>query len=253
MGDIDSKLPKISVVTVCYNAELFIEDTIRSVINQTYENIQYIVIDGQSKDQTMSIIQGYKNHINVLLSEPDGGIYDAMNKALDYVSGTWVIYLNAGDTFHHSNTIFDIFNAGYDTSNVHFIYGDTIGMENKIEKAVLKPLDLKHFWKRIPICHQSCFIRTDIQRSNYYSLNYKVSSVYDFFYKCYLQGFSFKYIPVTISKYDLNGYSSLSLLWLWDYTRISLNYSKGKRLKVLVKICSYFVVRSFIYLKRKLL
>lgn len=248
-----SKFPRISVITVCYNAELHIEDTIRSVVNQTYPEIQYIVIDGQSKDHTMCIIEGYTKQIDVLLSEPDRGIYDAMNKALDYVSGTWVIYLNAGDTFHHSNAISDIFDGRHDISSVHFIYGDTIGVENKTEKGILKPLDLNYFWKRIPICHQSCFIRADVQKRNYYSLNYKVSSVYDFFYKCYLQGYSFKYIPVPISKYDLNGYSSYSFLWLWDYARISWKYSNRKRLKVILKICSYFIVRSFIYFKRRLL
>jgi glycosyltransferase involved in cell wall biosynthesis len=88
---------KISIITVCFNCEGLIERTIKSVIDQTYTNVQYIIIDGGSTDDTLNVIKRYEDSIDVLLSESDNGIYDAMNKGLNYATGDLVYFLNAGD------------------------------------------------------------------------------------------------------------------------------------------------------------
>lgn len=91
--------PKFSIITVTYNAEKVLEDTIQSVISQTYHHIEYIIVDGASKDGTLSIINRYRSHIHTVVSEPDKGLYDAMNKGIALASGDYLCFLNAGDCF----------------------------------------------------------------------------------------------------------------------------------------------------------
>ena len=97
--------PKVSVITVCYNAEEFIENAINSVLNQTYINIEYIIIDGASKDSTVPIINKYKSKITFFLSEPDNGIYEAMNKGIKAATGDILYFLNSDDIFYDKYVI----------------------------------------------------------------------------------------------------------------------------------------------------
>ena len=97
--------PKFSVITVTYNAEKVLEDTVQSVISQTYHHVEYIIIDGASKDGTLEIVNRYRNRINQLVSEPDKGLYDAMNKGIALATGDYLCFLNAGDSFHEDDTL----------------------------------------------------------------------------------------------------------------------------------------------------
>ena len=96
---------KITVITVCHNAAKTLEKTIKSVLNQTYPNIEYIIIDGGSTDDTVDIIKRYADRLAYWISEPDKGIYDAMNKGIEVATGEWINFMNAGDTFYEENTI----------------------------------------------------------------------------------------------------------------------------------------------------
>lgn len=101
--------PLISIITVVYNGEKYLEETILSVINQTYENIEYIIIDGGSSDGTLDIIKKYEDKIDYWVSEKDDGIYEAMNKGIDIASGKWINFMNAGDNFYSNVVIQTIF------------------------------------------------------------------------------------------------------------------------------------------------
>ena len=114
----------ISIVTVSYNAVLTIEQTILSVINQTYPNVEYIIIDGGSTDGTVDIIKKYEDKIAYWVSEPDKGIYDAMNKGVVVATGEWINFMNAGDIFTDGDVIDKLFHQNIIINRVGIVFGD---------------------------------------------------------------------------------------------------------------------------------
>lgn len=190
---------KISIVTVCYNAVETIEKTILSVINQTYLNIEYIIIDGASKDGTIDIINKYRDSIAYFVSESDKGIYDAMNKAILVATGKWVVFMNAGDLFCDDKVVENVV-ENIDESAT-FIYGNTICDFSGI-KVARSPLPLESIKNSMPFSHQSVFINTTYHKRNLYDTSYKIAADYNFFYHAYLLGKKFQYIPLNISIYE---------------------------------------------------
>lgn len=124
--------PVISVVTVVYNDCVNIENTIKSVINQSYKNIEYIIQDGGSTDGTLELINKYNEQITSIESNKDNGIYDAMNKAVTKASGDYVIFMNCGDEFSTNTTLEDVANGIDD--NIDVIYGHTILFDGESKK-----------------------------------------------------------------------------------------------------------------------
>lgn len=113
----------ISIITVCYNCKKSLEKTIKSVTSQTYQNKEFIIIDGYSHDGTADLVNSYTSAIDVFISEPDNGIYDAMNKGIKLSSGEWLIFMNAGDTFYDENVLTHIFEENF-SKDIQFIYSD---------------------------------------------------------------------------------------------------------------------------------
>ena len=113
----------ITIVTVVYNDKNNIEKTINSVLNQSYNSKEYIVVDGKSTDGTLEIVKKYADQISVIVSEPDRGIYDAMNKAVDLAHNEWIIFMNSGDVFADNDTLKNVFNEPI-SKNISFIYSD---------------------------------------------------------------------------------------------------------------------------------
>lgn len=237
--------PRVSVITVLYNAAKTVERTIKSVISQSYGNMEYIVIDGNSNDGSLEIIEKYRNGINIFISEPDNGIYDAMNKGISRATGEWICFMNSNDYFFNDNVVADIISKA-DSSDI--IYGYCIDPE---ENRIIKPLSLNKFWKRIPMNHQSVFVKTKLHKERPFDLKYRISSVYDFFYFYYCNGVNFKYVDIPVAFYNMKGVSFYSYYWLWDFLRISMKYSKGKRMRVFLRFIYMIMVRVYLNLFRK--
>lgn len=176
--------PTFSVITVCYNAEALIEDTIQSVISQTYHHIEYIIVDGASTDGTLAIVRRYERHIAHIVSEPDKGLYDAMNKGIALATGDYLCFLNAGDSFHEDDTLQQIVHslAPQDTLP-GVIYGDTDLVDAEghfVRKRRLSPpevLTWKSFRQGMLVCHQAFFARRDLVEP--YDLRYRFSADFD--------------------------------------------------------------------------
>lgn len=197
----------ITVVTICYNAANILENTILSVINQTYSKIEYIIIDGLSTDSTMEIVNKYKDRISKILSEPDKGIYDAMNKGIKLATGDWIIFLNAGDQFVNNEIITD-FCRQIEPSTI-IAYGNA-NLIYKSMTVLWKTFPLNTLKNRMCFCHQSTFVNTIYHKKHLFDISYKISGDYNFFYEAYYKNqIKFQYIPLTVVNYEAeNGMSA---------------------------------------------
>ena len=176
--------PKFSIITVTYNAGAVIEDTIQSVITQTYKNIEYIIVDGASTDKTMSIVNRYREHIHTVVSEPDRGLYDAMNKGIRLATGDYVCFLNAGDELHEDDTLQLIVHSLTGLTELpDVIYGRTAIVDEEghfLRMRRLEPpenLTWRSFSQGMLVCHQAFFARRD--RAVSYDLRYRFSADFD--------------------------------------------------------------------------
>lgn len=198
---------RISIITVVFNGIESLETTILSVINQMYDNIEYIIIDGGSIDGTQDVIKKYEKKISYWVSERDKGIYDAMNKGIAVATGDYIIFMNAGDRFHSFNIIKNIF---IENINDDIIYGNTLlDTDGEIRLSIAKGFEKIKYG--MPFCHQSVFVKLSLMKKHNFSLEYKLASDYNFFMSLYKNKVSFKKIDEIISIYDNCG-ASMSLL-----------------------------------------
>lgn len=199
--------PKVTVVTVCYNCEKDIERTIKSVLSQTYPNIEYIIIDGASKDHTMNIVNQYADKITKIISEPDKGIYDAMNKGIQCATGDWINFMNVGDIFHSQDTIEEVF-RGYVDNGESLIYGQVCVVDRKHSKITHQGYSALDY---MPAHHQSIFTRTLEMKAHPFNLKYKIIADAAFFYGLYKRNKKQYKVPTFVSDYDDSGLSSVNI------------------------------------------
>lgn len=195
-----NQIPSITVVTVVYNAVDEIEETITSVLKQTYSNLEYIVVDGASKDGTVELIQKYSDSISHWISEPDKGIYDAMNKAIDMATGDWILFMNAGDYFYSENAVSDMFTPQSDYTAYDVVYGDA-EFRLKTFSYVIEALESAPD-RFMPFSHQAAFTRTALAKKNKFNLIYKIAADTEFFLRLTRGGSVFKHISVIVCSYD---------------------------------------------------
>ena len=175
--------PKFSIITVTYNAGAVLEDTIQSVITQTYRNVEYIIVDGGSKDHTLDIINRYREHIHTLVSEPDKGLYDAMNKGTRLATGDYLCFLNAGDELHEDDTLQLMVHSITGTELPDVLYGETAIVDEEGHflrmRRLSAPEDLnwKSFKDGMLVCHQAFFPRRELAEP--YDLRYRFSADFD--------------------------------------------------------------------------
>lgn len=176
---------KISIITVCLNSEKFLEETILSVLNQSYKNIEYIIIDGGSTDGTLDIIKRHRNNISYWISEKDEGISDAFNKGLKAATGDVIAILNSDDYYAHSDVvqrIVDLFNA---PPRKEIVYGRVRCIDQKTGQTLViygEPFSTKKMSKEIIVPHPAIFATRKVyEATGPFSLDYKVAMDYEYF------------------------------------------------------------------------
>jgi glycosyltransferase involved in cell wall biosynthesis len=202
--------PLISIITVVYNGAKTLEQTIQSVLKQTYKNIEYIIIDGGSKDGTLEIIRRNEGSISKWISEPDKGLYDAMNKGIKLANGQLIGMINSDDWFE-LNAVELIVEAFRKNPEKRIFHGDRIDTLENGKKRLRKfhPSRFKLFYYSMTYNHPTMFVHKDIYISSSYNSNLTVFSDYEFvltqFLKC---KDNFLYIPIGYANYRLDGLSS---------------------------------------------
>lgn len=205
--------PKFTIITVTYNAVHWLERTILSILSQSYPNLEYIIIDGDSKDGTIDLIKQYAPGISFWISEPDKGIYDAMNKGLQHATGDYVWFLNAGDTLPNADTIQRIATKIGKRKNLpDVIYGETaiVDKDGKMlgmrRLKAPKKLSWKSFRMGMLVCHQSFIPKREI--APLYNLDYRLSADYDWCIRCLKQAKSVYHTRLILSHFLEAGIST---------------------------------------------
>lgn len=201
---------KISVITINYNNEYGLLKTIESVISQSYENLEYIIIDGASSDGSRGVIENYVDRISYWESQPDSGIYNAMNKGIGHITGEYCIFMNSGDVFCSPTVVANVVDK---MIGCDIVCGNTL-MPDK----VLPPesITLNTLFEGT-ICHQCAFIKSDIMKEFMYDEKYKIVSDRKFFLQAFIiKNCSYERVDVDVVLYDTNGLSSANR-FLSDY------------------------------------
>ncbi len=230
---------KVSIITVCYNSVSTIEQTILSVIHQTYGNVEYIIIDGGSTDGTIEIVNKYRDRISKFVSEPDNGIYDAMNKGIGFATGEIIGIINSDDW--------------YDLDAVELIVSKYCQKRNNtgivVHGGVRVYKDERFIWSYCPkanelykgmIPHPSCFVSKSVYDKNgVYDLSYYIAADYDFMLRVFLKNIKFYRIKHNISNFRIGGVSTQQPIDESERIRNSYNIvnrrSFKKRIKELLK------------------
>ena len=203
---------KVTIITVCYNSANTIEKTILSVRNQTYKNIEYIIVDGNSKDTTLSIIKKHENIISNWISEPDKGLYDAMNKGIDMATGDLIGILNSDDVFNSESVIEEIvdFHKRYD---IDASVGNIV--QHKENGKIIRMYSSK-YWnpEKLKIGfmppHPSIFFNKELfNKYGYYDLGFKIGADYELITRFFLKNkITWKYSDITTTAMLVGGLSS---------------------------------------------
>ena len=207
---------KISIVTVCYNSEETIEDTINSVLSQKYDNIEYIIIDGKSTDRTMSIIEKYSLRIDKVISEQDNGLYDAMNKGISMATGDVVGILNSDDIYTDDFSIEKVMDVFHRSTFLDAVYADLYYVSEKdTDKIVRRWITgvKKPFSKGWHPAHPSLILKKNVYTQfGYFNLNYKLAADFEimlrFIEKSHIK---IEYLKKPIIKMRLGGETNKSI------------------------------------------
>ena len=201
---------KISIITVVYNAVATIEQTILSVVKQDYSNIEYIIVDGGSTDGTLDIVKKYEEKIALWLSEPDYGIYDAMNKGLTYATGDYIYYLGADDCLLAPNSISQVVSFLQDNPEVDVLCASVMMVDTvyRIEKVYSSNFSEADVLSGYNTPHQGMFVRREILQKYRFDTSYHIAADYKNFLKFYLdQNIVLKKTVLIVAYYANDGVS----------------------------------------------
>ena len=202
------KSPRLSVITIVYNNVRDIERTLQSVLNQTYSNIEYLVIDGASTDGTLDILKRYESKLTKLISEPDQGIYDAMNKGLALATGDYVLFMNSGDEIYAPQTVEQVF-AAADDADIYYgeteMYDENWQSLGRRRHQVPEVFNWKSFRLGMNVSHQAIYIKRSLTEP--YDLKYQLSSDIDWVIKAAKKARKTIKVSGYVAKYLVGGMS----------------------------------------------
>jgi len=214
MGNTQNKYPLVSIITVVYNSELYIEKTILSIINQDYANIEFIIVDGGSTDKTIEIIKKYEQFVTKWISEKDNGLYDAMNKGINMASGDYLWFINSGDEVYSNSVLQEVFqneqqlpDVIYGETEIIDYKGQTIGMRRHSIPEKLNWKSLKH---GMLVCHQSILVKKEIAVE--YNLKYKYSADFEWLIRVLKKAETIYNSRLILSKFMDGGQTSRTLI-----------------------------------------
>lgn len=200
---------KISIISVNYNDKPGLEKTLKSITSQSWKDFEFLVIDGGSTDGSKELIESYTDKIDYWISEPDKGVYNAMNKGIKAAKGDFVIFMNGGDVFYNNEVLENIEKQLTDDFDIY--YGDNYKVKPDSKRKKIYPEKLSFsFFYTSSLNHQSTFIRRQLFHDHYfYKEDYKIAADWDFFiYTICKMNVPYKYLKRTISEYDFTGISS---------------------------------------------
>lgn len=209
---------KISIITVCFNSAKTIRDTIESVKSQGYKNIEYIIIDGKSSDNTLDIVNEYTEVVDVIISEKDSGIYDAMNKGIIAATGDVVGILNSDDFFANSNSVELIANT-FNNNDIDGVYADLVYVKEQDVNKISRRYSSKNFSKKkirfgFMLPHPTFYIKkAKYEEYGSYKLDYRVAADFELIARHITKGIILARIPHVLIKMREGGISSSGLLW----------------------------------------
>ncbi len=203
-------MPAFTIITVCLNIASTIRRTCESIVNQTFQDFQWIVVDGASTDGTLDILQEYSSRINILISEPDKGIYNAMNKGIKLATGEYINFMNGGDEFYDNKVLENLLNTKL---TLDIIYGDSCHIyQNETQiitsKSEITEYDLYYYYR---LTHASCFIKTYLQKKYLFNEKMLIAADREFFSTVFKIGCSFIKTDLIISKFHRDGISCINI------------------------------------------
>ncbi|QQR86275.1 MAG: glycosyltransferase [Flavobacteriales bacterium] len=212
---------KVSIITICFNAEAHIDETLRSVVMQDHRDIEHIVVDGGSSDGTMAKVERYREVLAHVVSERDNGVYDAMNKGLHLATGEVVAFVNAGDMIARRDVLTAMVKE-FDRNDADVIYGDALMVDPEDITNVRRywrggDYDRENFRKGWMPPHLGTYIRrTAYQRFGHFREDLKVSADYELMFRfLYKHRLRARYVPKVLVRFRLGGVSNRSLAHVW--------------------------------------
>ncbi len=230
-------LPEITAVTVTRNDAAALEQTIASVWQQDYTNLSHLIVDGQSTDETVVLLKRHQREKLRWISEPDDGIYDAMNKGVRLSAGHWVIFLNAGDTFHRADVVSEIFDR--QRCHADLIYGDTIFIDGD-QSELIRAREPEFLWQAMIFNHNSLFTRRSVLLEHPFEAQYRIVADSEFVIWALQSGKTFHNSGITVNTYRRGGFSDVNSV-LRTVERWKL--VSDKRMKSTQEINDYYFQR----------
>lgn len=239
--------PLLTIITVVYNGQMFLEKTVQSILNQTYDNIEYIIIDGGSTDGTINIIKKYEAHIDYWISEPDKGIYDAMNKGITAASDAYLWFINAGDLIYDNHTVTKILKA--DPSDIYYGKTALINNQQQVVNTLSAPklLTWEKMYQGMLVSHQSIIIHKKI--ADFYDLRYRYVSDHDWIINSLKKTTSIRYVDIIFSRYLLDGFSQANFAGCWS-DRLQIIKKHYQKRYLYVNYSLYIKERAKRYIKK---